>query len=175
MATVKILGSAAAEGIPAMFCSCELCKKAWKNGGKDIRKRAAYKLSDHVRIDFGPDTLQQEYQYELHSENLKHLFISHHHEDHLDTHLLAYRTPGFSVVAPENILSIYGSTGTIHKLQQDVWKWNFFKGDFSTLRLKPVLLEPFNPILLEDEDMEFYPLKADHFGDQPAAIPLFYV
>ena len=62
MAQIQILGSAAAEGIPAIFCNCRVCTEAWKNGGKDIRMRAAYKLNDEVRIDFGPDSLAQEYK-----------------------------------------------------------------------------------------------------------------
>ena len=32
MKKVTILGSAAAEGIPAMFCNCRVCVEAWKNG-----------------------------------------------------------------------------------------------------------------------------------------------
>ena len=175
MATVKILGSAAAEGIPAMFCNCRVCMEAWKNGGKDIRKRAAYKLNDQVRIDFGPDTIQQEHQYALHSENLKHLFISHNHEDHIDTHLLLYRMPGFSVVDADNTLNIYGSTGVYHKIYQDFWKTFLFEGDFSKFRLNPVLLKPFERIVLEDQDMEFYALQADHMLDKPFEQPIFYV
>lgn len=175
MATVKILGSAAAEGIPAMFCNCRVCQEAWKNGGKDIRKRAAYKLNDHVRIDFGPDTLYQEHQYQLHSENLKHVFITHNHEDHIDTHLLVYRMPGFSVVDPDNILNIYGSDGIYHKIHQNFWKMFHFEGDFAKFRLNPVKLQPFEHIVLEDEDMEFYALKADHMWDQVLDRPFFYV
>ena len=79
MAKIQILGSAAAEAIPAIFCNCRVCREAWKNGGKDMRLRAAYKLNDHVRIDFGPDSIAQEYRYQLHSENLKHLFITDFH------------------------------------------------------------------------------------------------
>ena len=175
MAKVKILGSAAAEGIPAMFCNCRVCTAAWKNGGKDIRKRAAYMINEHVRIDFGPDTIQQEHQYALHSENLKHLFISHNHEDHIDTHLLVYRMPGFSVVDSDNILNIYGCSGVYRRIHQDFWKTGHFNGDFSKFRLNPVLLKPFEKIELEDEDMEFYPLLADHMLETVGAEPCFYV
>ena len=45
MAKIQILGSAAAEAIPAIFCNCRVCREAWKNGGKDMRLRAAYTLS----------------------------------------------------------------------------------------------------------------------------------
>ena len=55
MAEIQIPESAAAEGIPAIFCSCRVCREAWKNGGKDICLRTAYKINDRVRIDSGPD------------------------------------------------------------------------------------------------------------------------
>lgn len=175
MAKIKILGSAAAEGIPALFCNCRLCMEAWKKGGKDIRKRAAYKLNDHVRIDFGPDTLQQEHQYELHSENLKHLFITHSHEDHLDSSLFFFRCPGFSAVDQDNILNVYGTRGVIRRINLDFWQVYFFNGDFSRWRMNLVELSPFERICLEDEDMEFYALPADHMLDVPAEKPVCYV
>ena len=34
---LKYLGTAAAEGIPALFCRCEMCAYARKAGGKEIR------------------------------------------------------------------------------------------------------------------------------------------
>ena len=37
---LKYLGTAAAEGYPAMFCDCENCRKAFKNKGKNIRSRS---------------------------------------------------------------------------------------------------------------------------------------
>ncbi len=35
---LKILGSAAAEGVPALFCVCPVCQAARENGGRDIRR-----------------------------------------------------------------------------------------------------------------------------------------
>ncbi|MBR4222457.1 MAG: hypothetical protein IKR81_14960 [Victivallales bacterium] len=52
---LRILGSAAAEGWPAMFCSCPACQKARANGGKDLRRRTAYLLDEDTLIDYGPD------------------------------------------------------------------------------------------------------------------------
>lgn len=177
MAQIQILGSAAAEGIPAIFCNCRVCREAWKNGGKDIRMRTAYKLNDHVRIDFGPDTLAQEFKFQLHSENLKHLFISHSHEDHLYANLLDYRMPGFSVVEEDNILNIYGNPGVMRALNLFFCDKPYFRfnGDFRRFRLNPVQVEPFQPIVLEEEDMEFIPLKADHMIGIITEIPNFYV
>ena len=37
---LKIYGTCAAEGFPAMFCSCTVCENARKWGGKNIRTRS---------------------------------------------------------------------------------------------------------------------------------------
>jgi len=137
--------------------------------------RAAYKINDHVRIDFGPDSVAQEFKYQLHSENLKHLFITHNHEDHWVCDPLVYRMPGFSVVEPDNILNIYGNPGVIRALYKFFWNKLSFNGDLKKFRFNPVVLESFKPVLLEEEDMEFYPLNADHMLGMPGEIPQFYV
>ena len=169
MGKITILGSAAAEGIPAMFCNCRVCTEAWKNGGRDLRMRAAYKLNDRVRIDFGPDSLVQEHKYQLHSENLKHLFISHSHEDHFYVELLNYRRPGFSAVAEDNILNIYGNVGVM-----DVIYGHFSKMrcNFRFYRLNPVEIKAFEPVEVPEEDMTFHPLKANHM---PTEQPHFFI
>ncbi len=168
MKKVTILGSAAAEGIPAMFCNCRVCREAWKNGGKDIRMRTAYKFNDRIRVDFGPDTLAQEYKFQLHSENLRHLFITHSHEDHLYNFLLNYRRPGFSVVPEDAILNIYGNPGVMMALNVHFAR---YRCDFAKFRLNPVELTPFVPLELPEEDMTFHPLRANHM---PTEQPMIY-
>lgn len=54
---IKYLGTAAAEGIPAIFCHCEICKHAREHGGKNIRTRAQALIDDKIMLDLGPDTL----------------------------------------------------------------------------------------------------------------------
>ncbi|MEI6501881.1 MAG: flagellar hook-basal body complex protein FliE [Armatimonadota bacterium] len=53
---LKLLGSAAAEGWPALFCACEACREARRLGGKNLRRRTSYQLGDTVHVDFGPDS-----------------------------------------------------------------------------------------------------------------------
>lgn len=168
MKKVTILGSAAAEGIPAMFCNCRVCVEAWKNGGKDIRMRTAYKFNEHVRVDFGPDTLAQEFKYQLHSENLRHLFITHSHEDHFYLWLLNYRMPGFSVVPEGNLLNIYGNPGVMDAMNVHFAK---HRCDYGKFRLNPVLITAFEPVELPEEDMTFYPMHANHM---PTEKPMIY-
>ena len=52
---IQILGSAAAEAVPALWCECECCEYARKHGGKDIRRRCSYWVDDDTLADFGPD------------------------------------------------------------------------------------------------------------------------
>ena len=104
---ITIMGSAAAEGIPSRFCSCDLCAEARKRGGKDLRMTAAYSFNDRVRIDYGPDSYAEEVKLGLNAATLKHLFFTHEHTDHLDTFAFEMREPGFAhnFVVP---LNIYG-------------------------------------------------------------------
>ena len=53
---IKYLGTAAAEGVPAIFCSCEVCKKARELGGRNIRTRSQAIIDDRLLIDFPPDS-----------------------------------------------------------------------------------------------------------------------
>ena len=40
------LGTAAAEGIPALFCECAVCKEAREKGGRFIRTRSQALIDD---------------------------------------------------------------------------------------------------------------------------------
>lgn len=175
---IIVLGSAAAEGIPAIFCNCDTCKQAWANGGKDFRLRTSYQLGEFVRVDFGPDAMIQEMRYKLHSENLRHLIITHSHEDHFDTTLFGYRRPSFSKVPPENTLNVYGGAGVVRKINLHAWqagKNTGFHGDFSCWQMKVHELQPFQKVELPDVDMTIYPLKADHMVRITTEEPMIYI
>ena len=53
---LKYLGTAAAEGIPGMFCNCRVCRNALEVRGKEIKTRSQALLDDKLLIDFPPDT-----------------------------------------------------------------------------------------------------------------------
>lgn len=53
---IKYLGTAAAEGIPAVFCECENCKRSRELGGRNIRTRSQAIIDDTILIDFLADT-----------------------------------------------------------------------------------------------------------------------
>ena len=163
MGTITLLGSAAAEGIPAIFCDCEICRKAWQNKGKDFRMRTAYAFNERIRIDFGPDNLAQEYRFKLHSEKLRHLFVTHAHGDHLAANSLCMRRPGFSR-GYANPLNIYGKPAVFERIREDT------RGLLNLLNLNLLPVTEFLPIELPEEDMTFYPLPANHCQNPQEAV-----
>ena len=105
---ILFCGTAAAEGWPALFCTCRACSQAREIGGKELRSRAAYMLGDRIRVDFGPDSNLHQQKYGLAYEKLEHLIMTHSHDDHWFVQDMAYRKKGFSVV-PETPLHVWGN------------------------------------------------------------------
>jgi phosphoribosyl 1,2-cyclic phosphate phosphodiesterase len=79
---VKYLGTGAAEGWPEVFCGCQHCRKARIRGGKNIRTRSSVLIDDSMMVDFPPDSYSHVISYGLDFSRLKHLVITHSHQDH---------------------------------------------------------------------------------------------
>lgn len=104
------LGTAAAEGIPALFCSCETCRNARLRKGREIRTRAQALIDDVLLIDLGPDTYLHALRYDLDLLKIRHCLITHAHSDHLLPEQLLYRLPGYACTnEKEPPLNLYGS------------------------------------------------------------------
>lgn len=106
---LKYLGTAAAEGYPAMFCDCENCRKAMKTGGKNIRSRSQAIIDGELLIDFPCDTYLHCLHNNINLHDIRNCLITHVHRDHLYPVDLIYFKPGFSHPAEDYMLNIYGS------------------------------------------------------------------
>jgi len=104
---IKYLGTAAAECIPAVFCECEVCKRAKERGGKEIRRRHGYLIDDDTMVDFGPDAVWQSFEFGIDLTKLKRIIFTHPHADHLNAMDLAWRHDGYSIVNHD--ITIFGS------------------------------------------------------------------
>ena len=62
---LQYLGTAAAEGIPALFCQCLVCRAAQKAGGREIRTRSGALIDGKLKLDFGPDSYVHMLRYGL--------------------------------------------------------------------------------------------------------------
>ncbi len=113
------LGTGAAEGLPALFCDCGVCRAAHRLGGPDRRTRSSVLIDEVVKIDLPPDTLAHVHRYgpdfPLHA--VGDLIFTHSHDDHFAARELQYLSPAFAPTrtAP---LRVWGSGQLLAKLEQ---------------------------------------------------------
>ena len=103
----QYLGTAAAEGWPAVFCRCKYCLEAQRLGGKNIRTRSQAIVNDDLLLDLPPDTYMHKLMNNLDLSRVKYLFVTHFHMDHFYPQELTVRGSVYSLemISPE--LEIY--------------------------------------------------------------------
>lgn len=106
---LTFLGTAAAEGWPALFCECEGCKNSRITKGKNIRTRSQSLINDDLLIDFPPDTYLHALNYGFDLNKVTDIIITHAHEDHLYMSDLANRQDGYCPIRPAHMLNLYGN------------------------------------------------------------------
>ncbi|GIP33636.1 MBL fold metallo-hydrolase [Paenibacillus sp. J2TS4] len=149
---IHFLGTAAAEGWPALFCRCEYCHKARQLGGKNIRTRSSVIIDDTMKIDFPPDTYHHVLRDNIDLASVEHLFITHSHWDHLQQTDLEKRMPT-SAHGIDFPLHIYG-----HDLVMQSCK-SVIDAKHERFELHHVL--PFQNVQV-DQNTCVTPLLADH-------------
>lgn len=105
---LQYLGTAAAEGIPAAFCTCPVCTHARREGGREIRSRSQMLLDGALLIDFPPDTFYHAALHGLELGAIHTLLITHDHLDHWFATELINRHSAYQTGA-EGILHVYGN------------------------------------------------------------------
>jgi len=148
---IQILGTAAAEGWPAVFCGCKTCVRARAAGGRNLRSRASIQIDDTHKIDLPPDTYYHVIRERLDLSRLAHLFVTHSHGDHLDLVELGYTRPPFGHDLANAPVRIYGNETVTSAILSRY-------GD--TLPIELVTLKPFDPI--RTDSLVFTPIEAHH-------------
>ena len=93
---ITYYGTAAAEGFPGLFCSCEACERARAAGGKNIRTRSQALIDGELLIDFPADTYLHVLNYGLELRDVKSILITHGHDDHMYPMDFEYRKVGYA-------------------------------------------------------------------------------
>jgi phosphoribosyl 1,2-cyclic phosphate phosphodiesterase len=93
---LKYYGTAAAEGIPGMFCTCPVCRESKRLGGRNIRTRSQALVDGSLLIDFPPDTYDHMLRGGLDLPSIHTLLLTHAHQDHLYAQDFENRKPGFA-------------------------------------------------------------------------------
>ncbi len=108
----RYLGTAAAEGWPALFCQCKACRRAEKRGGKNIRRRSGAMLGKTVLIDLPPDLYAHKLNMGLDLGRVRHIVVTHGHADHFATAELEMFLPVYAHLKERAPLTLYGSEET---------------------------------------------------------------
>jgi phosphoribosyl 1,2-cyclic phosphate phosphodiesterase len=97
---LQYLGTAAAEGYPALFCSCDHCRAAQAAGGRDLRRRTSALIDGELLIDVGPDLLASAHALRLNLDRVRWVLQTHRHSDHLLESNFTFREAGFVGTTP---------------------------------------------------------------------------
>jgi len=152
------LGTAAAEGLPALFCACEICKKARKAGGREIRTRTQSIVDGKILIDFPPDTYTHALNYSLQLGQIEHLLITHSHMDHFFPVELIHRHEHFGHNA-KGMLYVYGNEA-VEKAFYDAVLIDRFQVHPLDKAVKFIRLKPFDDFVADG--YHIIPVPADH-------------
>jgi len=120
---ITYLGTAAAEGFPAIFCNCEYCQQARALGGKNVRTRSQALVNDDLLIDFPPDSYMHFLQNGIEADKIPYLILTHAHPDHLYREDFLCRMPPFGHNPRATSLTVLCSAYTaaqLHDLPQSV-------------------------------------------------------
>ena len=135
---IKYLGTAAAEGVPAMFCKCEICTRARLLGGRNYRSRSQALVNDDLLIDFPADAYMHEIKYGIDYSDIRNCLITHNHDDHFYAKDMHYVEPGLSYISDDYCFNVYGSKEIKNVLKKSVKEC---KGKLACNEVKP--FEPF--------------------------------
>ncbi len=154
---IQILGTAAAEAWPAVFCNCDTCNRARAAGGKNYRSRTSIQIDDICKIDLPPDTYHHMVRESLDLSALAHLFVTHSHTDHFCAGELEWYGPPFAFNLKNPPLRVYGNSAVVAKARSAI----------SAQAAPPVEvfeIQPFVPV--NAGSLTFTPLLASHMPEE---------
>lgn len=163
---LQYLGTAAAEGFPGLFCSCDACARARASGGRNIRTRSQAVIDNCLLIDFPADTNMHILNYGLDLTKIYSVLITHCHEDHLYPADFAMRNRGLAHMKNESVLTIYGTKPTLETIRRSFDVMHLRKED----RLAFQAVKVFEPFQVERYTVT--PLAANH---DKRCMPVIYL
>ena len=156
------LGTAAAEGFPAVFCNCKHCLEAKKLGGKNIRTRSQALINDDLLIDLPADTYSHFLHNNIDGDKIKYLLVTHSHSDHFYEKELEMRHAPFAHDMSSKKLTVFCNEGAA-KILQKINETEIDSVDFEALK-------PFDTVSVGNYTVTALPAR--HF---PGDNALFYI
>lgn len=154
---ITFLGTAAAEGLPAVFCNCPTCKRAKERGGREVRTRSQILIDGDTLFDFPMDTYMHMLMYKLDLSAVKRVLITHAHMDHCYPQEFCMRGAPFAYGMSESRVSVFCNS-TVRDI---------FMSD-TAREIRPEIAESISLNVLRpydktvDDDMTIIALPASH-------------
>ena len=162
---LKYLGTAAAEGWPAVFCNCDYCNQARTRGGKSIRTRSQALIDKDLLIDFPVDTYHHALINNLNLSQVKYALITHTHSDHFMPTDLLFRGSCFAHNLISKTISFIGNEEMNTQLSE-IFLPKFI--DYISNSVENIYLPLFSPTVFGD--YEITALHANHKNDETAYV-----
>jgi phosphoribosyl 1,2-cyclic phosphate phosphodiesterase len=157
----QFLGTAAAEGVPALWCDCERCRRSREIGGRALRTRSQALINGELLIDFPADTLKHLYDNRIDLLKVRGCLVTHTHGDHLYPEDIGMLQPGFSHAPDGYVLTFFGSEQVGERIAGPLAR----AGKFGAFRE----VKPFGTFSAGRYEITAYPSIHD-----PGSGPLFY-
>lgn len=152
---IHILGSAAAEGWPAVFCRCEACQQARRRGGRSIRSRSATLVDSVFQFDWSSDAYMQGLRDGIDLSRVRHLIFTHSHLDHYYPSELLFRKPIYA--HDTEPLDVWGDEWVVRGIKERV-------GDMGPAKLNLHQVDAF--VTYRVGDAWLTPLTANHYPER---------
>lgn len=107
---ITYIGTAASEGLPALFCKCPVCTAAREHGEREFRGRSGICVNGKLLVDFPPDIYYGAARAGVDLSEITDIVVTHAHEDHFDAYELSTRRePVYCKRTDKNKLHVYGN------------------------------------------------------------------
>ncbi len=163
---LRYIGTAATEGVPAVFCGCDTCRRARAAGGRNIRMRSQALVDGKLLLDFPADTAAHFFSGVLPLNDIHHLLITHRHGDHFYPTEFGNMRENFCHPANDIPLTIYASKTAGESVIRELESANLV--NLGRAVYKEAV--PFEPFKIENYTVTALP--ADH---DPTSGPLVYL
>lgn len=141
---IQYWGTAAAEGVPGIFCGCEVCREAREKGGRFVRTRSQILINDDLLIDLNADTYMHSLKYGFDMSRLSHVIITHTHADHFYPNEFMNRLEAYANNTVPT-LTLHGSREMLEVLIRGTTEDVVYKGQS---RVAFEILHPFETSLI---------------------------
>jgi phosphoribosyl 1,2-cyclic phosphate phosphodiesterase len=163
---IRYLGTAAAERIPAMFCNCQVCRRAMEKGGKNVQTQSQALIDEKLLVDFSGDTWHHFMAMGRTLWDIEHVLITHSHVDHFTFESFALRVASNAKGVAAEKMKIYTSRGVIDRLWECLRVRGNKKLEKIPERIEFIPMDYYRPFTLDG--ITVTPLPAEHAGDEQA-------